>query len=134
MYQAQQVSIITKINDILIIRHNNRVYCPFPPKKKKIDELSEEDAYTWTHFTKSQLHQLYIHLCLPLNVTSPHWRALTGEEILIITLTMCDSGEAWIHMVPSKFEGDPRECSFIFKWFVNILFSPVSTTEFQGKA
>ena len=132
MFQGQQLSILNEMKDILLIHNDERVLHPFPPKKnRKIQDLSEEDAYTWTRFTKSQLQQLYIHLRMPLNVTSPIRQTFTGEEILIISLTKCATGEAWTHMVPSKFGGDPRECSFIFKWFINFIFLPVSTTKFQ---
>ena len=60
---------------------------------------------------------------MPLNVTSPIRQTFTGEEILIISLTKFATGEAWTHLVPSKFGGDPRECSFIFKWFINFIFT-----------
>jgi hypothetical protein len=78
MFQGQQMSIASEMDDILLIHSNHRVLHPFPPKKnRRFDDLSEEEAYTWTPFTKAQLHQLYIHLCLPLNVTSPIRQTLT---------------------------------------------------------
>jgi hypothetical protein len=72
LFQGQQISIRNEMNDIVLIHHTDRVYLPFPLKKNRtIVALLEEDAYTWTHFTKFQLHQLYIHLHLPLHVISP---------------------------------------------------------------
>jgi hypothetical protein len=55
MCQGQQLSIHNEMKDILLIYNNQRVLHPFPPKKnRRIDDLLEEDAYTWTLFTKSQ--------------------------------------------------------------------------------
>jgi hypothetical protein len=116
MCQGQQLAILNKIKAILLIRSTQRILHPFLPKKnRRTDDLSEEGACRWTRFTKSQLHQLYIHLCLPWNVISPVTQTFTNEEILIISLMKCATGEAWTHMVPAKFGRDPRECSFIFK-------------------
>ena len=67
-----------------------------------------------------------------LHVISPQSCSFSGEEILIISLTKCATGEAWIHMIPSKFGGYPRECSFFSGLLTSYLH--VSTTGFLEKA
>jgi hypothetical protein len=58
------------LKDIVCIRESHRANSPSMqednvPKNRRIDDLSPEEAYRWTRFTKEQLHHLLLHLRMP---------------------------------------------------------------------
>jgi hypothetical protein len=94
------------------------------PKNRRIDDLSEDEAYRWTQFTKAQLHLLLLHLRIPEWLPEmPSCRHIfTGEEVLLVALTRIATGDAFYDFVPSKFGGPAAKWSDAFKWFINQIF------------
>ena len=103
--------------DIACIRESHRANDPSvlaesSPKNRRIDDLSPEEAYRWTRFTKAQLHLLLLHLLIPewLPSTASRW-VFTGEEVLLVCLTRIATGDAFYDFIPSKFGGDAPKWS-----------------------
>jgi hypothetical protein len=114
--------------DIVCIRESHRANDPSvlaesSPKNRRIDDLSPEEAYRWTRFTKAQLHLLLLHLRIPewLPGTASRW-VFTGEEVLIVCLTRIATGDAFYDFIPSKFGGAAPKWSDAFKWFIEHVF------------
>jgi hypothetical protein len=95
---------------------------PTPKKNRKIDELSDEDAYCFTRFTKPQLHQLLLHLRIPNRFKVVDGHVFMGEETLIICLTKMAHGEAW-HSMKDKFGGNPDFWGYAFRAFNSHLYN-----------
>jgi hypothetical protein len=116
--------------DIVCIRASHRANDPAmqaenAPKNRRIDDLSPDEAYRWTRFTKAQLYLLLLHLRIPewLPSTTNRYR-FTGEEVLLVSLTRIDTGEAFYDFIPSKFGGGPAaKWSKAFKWFIDHTFN-----------
>jgi hypothetical protein len=122
-------TVFQAFKDIVCIRTSHRATDPAvhaennTPKNRRIDDLSEDEAYRWTRFTKAQLHLLYLHLRIPEWLPSTASRYIfTGEEVLLVALTRIATGDAFYDFIPSKFGGDGAKWSDAFKWFINHIF------------
>jgi hypothetical protein len=117
--------------DIVCFRESHRANDPSvladnPPKNRRIDDLSPEEAYMWTRFAQAQLHLLLLHLCipewLPSTATASRW-VFTGEEVLLVCLTRIATGDAFYDLIPSKFGGAAPNWSDAFTWFIDHVFT-----------
>jgi hypothetical protein len=95
-----------------------------PPKNRRIDDLSPEEAYRWTRFTQAQRHLLLLHLRILdwLPSTASRW-VFTGEEVLFVCLTRIATGDVFYDFIPSKFGGAAPKWSDAFKWFIDHVFT-----------
>jgi hypothetical protein len=64
------LDLLVESDDVLMNVRAEQVIPIFnsPPRNRLIDELSEENAYAWTHFRKHQLRLLMVHLRIPNTV------------------------------------------------------------------
>lgn len=110
VYNRFQVA-LEVFKDIVCIRDSHRANDPSlaadnPPKNRCIDDLSPDEAYRWTRFTKEQLHLLLLHLRIPEWLPAVTGRyIITGEEVLLVALTRIATGDAFYDFIPSKFGG-----------------------------
>jgi hypothetical protein len=116
------------LKDIVCIRESHRANDPSMqednlPKNRRIDELSPEEAYRWTRFTKEQLHRLLLHLRMPERLPAVAGQYIfTGEEVLLVCLTRIATGNNFYDFIPCKFGGSAAKWSIAFKWFIDHLF------------
>jgi hypothetical protein len=92
-----EIDVLVQEDDALLNIRYGQLYPleNLPPKKRSIDEISEEFLYTFTHFTKDQLRLLFLHLRIPESVITQQHHRFTGEEILIICLARLATGDPW---------------------------------------
>lgn len=106
------------------VRYRNRPPpVDLPWKNQTIDEISDADAYEWTHFWKRQLRTLLAHWRIPGRVVLPGGCVYSGEEVMLIVPTKLGTGEPYIYF-GQYFGGhstDSIHFGLLFEWFINHL-------------
>jgi len=114
--------------DITALRPEDRPMLTYRRHQyRTIASMDDEDARDWTRLSKSQLEDLLTHLRLRDQTFTVgrqgHTSRVTGEEMLLISLTRFCTGDSWKDMVRLRFGGGITRCHEMFDVFIYFTFT-----------
>lgn len=89
----------------IFIRRTSRFQ---PSRYRQLDEIDQQDSYSWFGLNPHDLRRLFISLRIPETFTTPSRHVYTGEECFIIFLYHMEQGTPLTAMARNTFGGDPR--------------------------
>ena len=107
------------ISEITILYRTTNTYVLYNHKNRRIDELTDEEAHTWTRFTKAQLHKLFDLFYLPFCLTVHKTHHYNAEFVFLLPLSYITSCEK--NSTLKKFGCYPVYFGSIVKEFVQHL-------------
>jgi DDE superfamily endonuclease len=103
------------------VRRRHRFY---PANHRRIDDITEQDCFTWFSQNHVNMRRLLIHLRVPDILTNQSNGAVySGEECFLVWLYHMTKGSPFTEMARFVFGGDPRRLSEMNDLYIHQVYN-----------